>query len=204
MAASCAPKRLEPRIQSGTCEPAPGVGLHRLAGLRVGEVALQLDDVLRERVGAARVAAQRAHRQLVGARRAAEAEVDAAGVERLERAELLGDHERRVVRQHDAAGADADRLGAAGDVRDHDGGRRARDARSRCDARRARSACSPSARRAARGRASCGAPRSAVAPSTIGARSSTESGGIGILEKSADRGRGGRRPCSRAAFRDSS
>ena len=49
------------------------------------------------------------------------------GKQRLERAELLGDHERRVVRQHDPAGADADRLGAAGDVGDHDRGRGAGD-----------------------------------------------------------------------------
>ena len=32
------------------------------------------------------------------------------GMQRLERAELLGDHERRVVREHDPARADADRL----------------------------------------------------------------------------------------------
>ena len=50
------------------------------------------------------------------------------GIERLERAELLGDHQRRVVRQHDAAGADADRARAAGDVPDHHRGRRAGDA----------------------------------------------------------------------------
>ena len=72
-------------------------------------------------------AAQRAHRQLVGARRAAEAEVDPARVQRRERAELLGDHERRVVREHDPARADPDRLRPAGDVRDHDRGRGAGD-----------------------------------------------------------------------------
>ena len=69
--------------------------------------------VLREGVGARRVAAQRADRELVGARRAAEPEVDAARVERLQRPELLGDHERRVVREHDPARADADRRRAA-------------------------------------------------------------------------------------------
>ena len=61
-------------------------------------------------------------------RRAADPEVDAAGTERLQRAELLGDHERRVVRQHHAAGADADRRGARGDVADDDRGRGAGDA----------------------------------------------------------------------------
>ena len=49
-------------------------------------------------------------------------------MERGERAELLGDDERRVVGQHHAAGADANRLGAVGDVLDQDGGRRAGDA----------------------------------------------------------------------------
>ena len=44
-----------------------------------------------------------------------------------EGAELLGDHQRRVVRQHDAAGAEADRLGVGGDVGDQDRGRRAGD-----------------------------------------------------------------------------
>jgi hypothetical protein len=60
-------------------------------------------------VSALGVAAKRADRQLVGAGRAAEAEIDPPGIERLERAELLGDHERRVVGQHDPAGADPDR-----------------------------------------------------------------------------------------------
>jgi len=45
---------------------------------------------------------------LVGSRRAAEAEVHPARVQGLEHAELLGDHERCVVGQHDTAGADAD------------------------------------------------------------------------------------------------
>ena len=65
---------------------------------------------------------------MIGARRAAETEIDAARIERGERAELLGDDERRVVRQHDAAGADADGLGAAGHMADHDRRRRAGDA----------------------------------------------------------------------------
>ena len=126
-AASCAPKRLDPRIHNGTREPAPGVACTSWFGCASAEVALQLDDVLRKGVGAGRVAAERVHRQLVGARRPAEAEVDAAGVQRLERAELLGDHDRRVIRQHDPARADADRLRAARHVGDHDGGRRTRD-----------------------------------------------------------------------------
>ena len=59
------------------------------------------------------VPAQRPRRRHVGPRRAAEAEVDAVREQRGQRAELLGDHQRRMVRQHDAARADADRRGAA-------------------------------------------------------------------------------------------
>jgi len=58
--------------------------------------------------------------EAVGAGGATEAEIDPAGVHRLEEFEGLGDAERRVVRQHDAAGANADALGAAGDVADHE------------------------------------------------------------------------------------
>ena len=110
-------------------EPRARHRAHALAGRRLGEIAQQLGDVVGKRVGAAdEVATQRAGGRLVGARRAAEAEVDPAGIERRERPELFGDHERRMVRQHDAAGADPDRARAAGDVADHDGGRGTRDA----------------------------------------------------------------------------
>ena len=44
-------------------------------------------------------------------------------MQRGERAELLGDHQRRVVGQHDAAGPNADRLRAGRDMgHDHGGG----------------------------------------------------------------------------------
>ncbi len=103
--------------------------LHGLAGLGGAEVGLQLHHVLGEAVGpAGEVAAERAGGGLIGAGGAAEAEVDAAGIERLERAELLGDHQRGMVGQHDAAGADADGRGAAGDVADDDRRGRAGDA----------------------------------------------------------------------------
>ncbi len=107
-----------------------GHGAHALAGLGWLEIVHQLDDVLREAVGAGfEIAAQRPRGQHVGAGRAAEAKVDAAGMERGERAELLGNDQRRVVGQHDAAGADADGRGAGGDMADDDGGRGAGDAR---------------------------------------------------------------------------
>ena len=51
------------------------------------------------------------------------------GCRLVERAELFGDEQRRVVGQHDAAGAEADRRGVRGDVRDEHCRRR------RCDGR---------------------------------------------------------------------
>ena len=86
--------------------------LQPLAGLRGQEIAHQFHDILRELIHVRRqVAPHRAGRDLIGARRPAEAEVDPPGMQRRQRAELLGDDQRRVVRQHDAAGADTDRAG---------------------------------------------------------------------------------------------
>jgi hypothetical protein len=59
--------------------------------------------------------------------RAAEAQVDAAGSDRIQHAELLGDLEGRVVRQHHAGAADADGAGGSGDGGDQNLGRRADD-----------------------------------------------------------------------------
>ena len=79
-----------------------------------------------------RVAVQRAPQgargRRIAARCAAETQIDAAGKQRLERAELLRDQQRRVIRQHDPAGTDPDRLRARRDVRHDDAGRGARDA----------------------------------------------------------------------------
>ena len=61
--------------------------------------------------------------QPVAARRAAKAEVDAARCDGLEHAELLGDLEAGVMRQHHAGAADADAAGGRGDGGDQDLGR---------------------------------------------------------------------------------
>ncbi len=97
----------------------------------VGEVVVQeagqLGELLRKLVGPLVQplrTAQRGGGGAVGAGRAAEAEVDAAGGHRLQRAELLGDHQRRVVGQHDAAGAEPDAVGVRGEVRQQDRGGR--------------------------------------------------------------------------------
>ena len=100
-------------MYSGTFVPAPGTattpGITRLAA----EVALQLEHVIGEPIRRVGVAPHRPHRVLVAARRPAEPEVDAPRVQRRERAELLGDRERRVVRQHHATGTEPDRARCA-------------------------------------------------------------------------------------------
>ena len=101
-------------------------GLDALPGLYRRQVRLQLEDVLREVVGCQRVATQRLQRQLIGAGRPPQPEIDAAGEQRLERAELFGDDVRRVVGQHDATCADANGARARGNVRDHQRGGRSR------------------------------------------------------------------------------
>jgi hypothetical protein len=70
---------------------------------------------------AAEVAAEGAHGVEVATGRAAEAEIDAAGVKSFEGAELLGYDERCVVREHDSAAADADGACRGGDVSDENG-----------------------------------------------------------------------------------
>lgn len=61
---------------------------------------------------------------------AADAQVDAAGEQGGQGAELLGDDQRGVVGQHDAAGPDADAVGGGGHLADHDGGGRTGHARN--------------------------------------------------------------------------
>ncbi|MPN03759.1 hypothetical protein SDC9_150993 [bioreactor metagenome] len=95
------------------------------------EPGLEFDDILRKGIGTvdADVATQGACGALIGAGGTAQAEIDAAGVEGLECAELLCNHQRCVIGQHDAAGTDPDggcggcnvtndhRSGCAGDTR---------------------------------------------------------------------------------------
>ena len=74
----------------------------RIAGVKPVH---QLRDIAREVIDiAAHMATQGAHGGLIAARRAAKAEIDASRVERIERTELLGNHQRRVVGQHHPAG----------------------------------------------------------------------------------------------------
>ena len=87
-----------------------------LAGLGLSEIMPQLIEHLRKVLAIGATAAQRPGGSHVGAGRAAETQIDAARIQRLQGAELLGDLQRRVVRQHDAARADADTLGTSGQI----------------------------------------------------------------------------------------
>ena len=110
-------------IEAGPQDPdrhlQPGAGnrLHRLVRFGRLEVADQLDDILGKLVDAAlQVPAHGAGGDLIRPGRPAEAQLDPPRMQRGEGAELLGDQQRRVVRQHDAAGADPDRAGAGRDM----------------------------------------------------------------------------------------
>ena len=71
-------------------------------------------------------AAQRVRGGAIGAGRAAEPEIDPAGKQRLQHLEAFGHHQRRMVGQHHAAGADPDVPGHGRDLPDHQIGRGAR------------------------------------------------------------------------------
>ncbi len=94
--------------------------LHRRARRGRAQIGHQFQHVVGKPVLAAdQRAPQRLRGGIVAPRRPAQPQIDAAGEQRVERAELLGDHQRRMVRQHHPAGADADGAGAAGNMRHH-------------------------------------------------------------------------------------
>lgn len=85
------------------------------------EIGLQFFNVLRKIVrGRGHVSAQSVRGEYVSARGAAEAKIDAIGIQRGECSELLDDDERSMIWQHDAAGADANGFRAASDIANHD------------------------------------------------------------------------------------
>ena len=107
----------------------PGHGDQALAWLGGAQQSLQLGDIAREVFfGLHPVTAQGAHGQWVGARGAAQAQVDAAGVELGQRAKGLCYHQRRMVGQHDAARAHPDAFGSPGQMPHQHGGSRTGDA----------------------------------------------------------------------------
>ena len=125
---------------------------------------------------------------LIGAGRAPDAEIDAAGKQRLEHLEPFGHHQRRMVRQHDAARADADALGRGGDLADHDLGRRACDRGQVVMLRHPVAADSRADRQGARDRSSCAAKPRRKSRTTTGERSRTESG---TMRRGRGRGQNG-------------
>ena len=119
------PEKIERNVQAGAWD-----GHDRLPGRGRTEVRLQLQHVLRKSVAAApERTAEGAGGELIAPRRATQTEIDAARIKRLERAELFGDDERRVVRKHYPASADADASRFSGDVSDDDRSGRAGDPR---------------------------------------------------------------------------
>ena len=102
-----------------------GDGPYPLPWRRLAQKGDELLDILRKRIDV-RGPFEGKRRHLVAAGRAAKPKIDPAREERLECAKLLGDHERRVIREHDPAGADPDRRSSGGDVSDDDRSRRAR------------------------------------------------------------------------------
>ena len=91
----------------------------------VGQPAVEVEQLLGEMVDAQGAGAvdQGAGGASVGARRAADSEIDPTRELGGHGAEVLGHLERAVVGQHDPAGADPDLRGAPGDLRNQDLGR---------------------------------------------------------------------------------
>ena len=90
----------------------------------VAEVGEDLDDLLGEVARIGGPAAQCGGREPVRARGAPQTQVDPAGVQRGQGADLLGNDERGVVGQHDAAGGNAQAVGGGQDLSHEDDGRR--------------------------------------------------------------------------------
>ncbi len=95
-----------------------------------GEKGLQFQHILRKLALVAREgAAQGARDALIRSGCASQSQIHTAREQGFEGAELLGDHHRRMVRQHDTGRSDPNALGGLPDMREHDRGRGARDPR---------------------------------------------------------------------------
>ena len=106
-----------------------GNGLNALPGARFAQIATQLFKPLGKIIHAGeRIAAQRAHGRAIGPRCTPQPQINTLGVEGFQGAELLGDDQRRMVRQHNAAAAHADTPSFAGNMADQHRGSGAGDA----------------------------------------------------------------------------
>jgi len=100
MADTAAPNKLEPRIDSGTCRPAPGIA-------RTARPPFHIFGIMSKFMRKCRSVgfqgpSQRTGREYVSFRSARQPEVDAPRVACLERSKLLSHDERRMVEQHDS------------------------------------------------------------------------------------------------------
>ncbi len=118
------PDRRQRRIVGHRHHIVVGMAGRKIAGLPQRQFVQPFEEVVA--LAAIEPAAQRVRGGAIGARRAAEAEIDPAGKQRLQHLEALRHHQRRMVGQHHAAGADPDAAGHRGDLPDHQVGRRAR------------------------------------------------------------------------------
>ena len=98
------PDRRQRRIVGHRHHVVVGMAGREIAGLPQGQFVQPLEEIVA--LAAFEPAAQRVGGGAVGARRAAEPEIDPAGKQRLQHLEPFGHHQRRVVGQHHAAGAD--------------------------------------------------------------------------------------------------
>ena len=140
-----------------------------------GQVRLQLQHVFWKSIGATWSATQRSHGVWIGAGSAAQTEINPSRIKRFERAKLFGDYQRRMVRQHDAAGADADSRCSASEITDDDGGGGAGNARHVVMFGNPVARVSEASACCARSSDSLSASRG-VSPRTTGTRSSMEMG----------------------------
>ena len=76
----------------------------------------------------AHMAAQCAHGWLIAARCATKPEIDSSRIQRIQGTELLGDHQRRMVGQHNATRTEMQRGGIGSQITNQYGGRCAGDA----------------------------------------------------------------------------
>lgn len=93
-------------------------GPYVLGGRDSRQQLAQVEQVRWELPSRRRSMAQQPHGLRVTGRSAPDAQVDATGVESVEGAELLGDHEGRVIRQHHPTRSQPDRARARGHRRD--------------------------------------------------------------------------------------
>ena len=97
-------------------------GAHRLARRGGAQIRQQLLHVARKGFHVARHAAERLHGRGIGIDTPPQPQVDAPRMQRRQRAELFGHHQRHMVRQHDAACPDTDGACGGRDMADHHGG----------------------------------------------------------------------------------